>query len=406
MKEFKFIARDRATNKIIKSSLKAEDDINAGKLLTQQGYIPLKIKELQNTNSFFYKISNRIGSKEKVVFMRQLATLIGAGLPVSQSFHTIYEQTTNKRFKAIIAEITTRIESGKTLSSAFSDHPDVFNRLLLSSLEASEASGTLDKTLNKIATQLEQDSETISKLRGAMIYPILVLVVIFGVLGYMMVSIVPQVKKIYSDLGKDVPVLTQILVFLTEFVINYWYIGIALIAILVFLSIQYLKTENGKLLKDNLKLKLPIIKKFSINLYMARFTGSGQTLLASGVTMLDMLQITSNTVNNAVVQKAIMRAFEKVRGGKNLSQALLAEKVFPTLVPRMIEIGEKSGKIDEVLEKTCEIYQKDIDQKTSNISTIIEPILMIVLAIFAGVIVIGVLYPIYTLTSAIQGAQN
>jgi len=406
MKEFKFVARDRVSNKIIKSILKAENENSAGKLLVQQGYIPLKIKPLQNSNGILFKLTNSISSKEKNVFLRQLATLIGAGLPITQSFHTIYDQTTNKRFKAIIGEIISTVESGKTLSSAFSAHPEIFNQLLLSSIAASETSGTLDVTLNKIAIQQEKDSETISKLRGAMIYPILVLVVIFGVLGYMMISIVPQVKKIYKDIGVDLPILTQILVALTEFVVNYWYILIAIIGVSIFLSIQYLKTDSGKLVKDKLKLKLPIIKNFSANLYMARFTSSAQTLLSSGVSMLDMIQISSKIVNNSVIEKAIMRAYEKVKGGKNLSASLLAEPSFPTLVPRMIEIGEKSGKIAEIMGKTSEIYQKEIDQKSSNISTIIEPVLMIILAVFAGIIVIGVLYPIYTLTGSIQARQG
>lgn len=402
MKKFKYEARDQSTNKVIKSTVQADSESSAGKLLISQGYTPLKIKEVINKDGTLFKLTNRISTKERVVFIRQLATLIGAGLPITQSFQTVYDQTTNKRLQAIIGEITTNVEGGKSLASSFAQYPKLFNEVFISLITAGESSGTLDVSLNRIANQQEKDSKALSKIRGAMIYPIIVLVVMLAVLGFMLVSIVPQVERLYKDLGKELPLLSRIMVDSAYFSVNYWWL-VLIVILVVFISIrQFIRTQKGIELKDSLKLKMPIFKKLLQNLYMARFTRTSQTLLASGVTMLDMLRITSKSVNNIHIERAINRASEKVRGGKTLSQALQNEAVFSRFVPQMIGIGEQSGKIDEMMGKVADVYENDLDQSISNISVTIEPVLMVFLAVFAGLIIAAVLFPVYSLVGTLQ----
>lgn len=397
MKTYKYIARDQGTNKVVKSIVQADTEASAGKLLVSQGYTPLKIKETSSGGGSVFKITGKIKSKERVVFIRQLATLIGAGLPITQSFHTVYEQTTNKRLQAIIGEIISDIEGGKTLASSFSQYPKLFNDVVISLITAGEASGTLAESLNRIANQQEKDSKALSKIRGAMIYPIIVLVVMIGVLGFMLVSVIPQVQSLYKDLGKEMPLISRIMVGAASFIINYWWVVILILGIVVVAIRQFIKTEKGIEIKDSIKLKVPIFKKLLQNLYMSRFSRTGQTLLSSGITMLDVLRITSKSVNNIHIERAINRASEKVRGGKTLSESLKNEEVFSKFVPQMISIGEQSGKIDEMMGKVADVYENDLDQSITNISSTIEPVLMVVLAIFAGVIVAAVLLPVYSL---------
>jgi type IV pilus assembly protein PilC len=229
-----------------------------------------------------------------------------------------------------------------------------------------------------------------------------VLVVIFGVLAFMLFTVVPQVEKLYHDLRKTLPFITQIMVSTADFFSKFWWLVIILLGIGVYFFMQFLKTENGIHFKDNLKLNVPLFGKMFRKLYMARFARTGQTLLATGVAMLDMLRITSESVNNSIVAQSIDRAAEKVKGGKALSIALKPEDYILPLVPQMIKIGEQSGKIDEMLGKTAQVYEDELDEEIKTISTAIEPILMVVLAVVAGGMVAAILLPIYSLVNGIN----
>lgn len=402
MKTFSYEAKDQASNKIVKSNLQAESESIAGKLLISQGMTPLKIEEQVEGGSIFSKITNRITTKDKIVFMRQLATLIGAGLPLAQSFHTVYSQTQNKRLQSVIQEIIADVEGGKALSIAFGSHPDVFNNVVISLVAAGETSGTLDTALNRVAAQQEKDSAAISKIRGAMTYPAIVLVVIGAVMAFMLITVVPQVQKLYKDLKQQMPAISQAMVDFSSLITHYWWAVFIFIAVVIVVLKQYFKTESGISFKDNFKLNVPFFKNMFKKLYMARFTRTGQTLLASGVSMLDMLHITSKAINNVHIEKAIMRASEKVKGGKPLSTALEVEPLIMSLVPQMIKIGEQSGRLDEMMSKVAQVYEDELDEEIRNISTLIEPILMVVLAIFAGLLVAAILLPVYSLVSNIK----
>lgn len=402
MRRFNYEAKDLSSDKVVKSVVQAESENAAAKLLIAQGFAPSKITEISNDDSFIAKLSGRITTKDRVVFTRQLSTLIGAGLPLSQSLHTVRDQTQNKKLQAIVDEIISSVEGGRSLTDSFGQHKQVFDSTFLALVSAGEASGTLDESLQRIATQQEKDSAMIRKIRGAMTYPVIVLGVIIAVVIFMLLSVVPQVKKLYADLHQSLPFITQIFVGAADIITQFWWLLLGLIVIGAYFAFQYIQTEAGIAFKDTLKLNIPIFSPMFRKLYMARFTRTGQTLLRTGVPMLDTLRIASEAVNNSIIAKEIMNAAEKVKGGKALSTALKSEEYITSFVPQMISIGEQSGKIDEMLGKAAQIYEEELDEAIQTISTAIEPILMVVLAIVAGGLVGAILFPIYSLVNSIN----
>lgn len=401
MKKFDYEARDKTSNEMVSSMVQADNESAAAKLLISQGLMPLTIKEVDESGSFIGKITNRITTKDRIVFLRQLATLIGAGLPLTQSLRTVIEQTPNKKMRQVVEEVTADVEGGRTLSDSFGKHPDVFDKVVIALVSAGEASGTLDEALKRIAAQKEKDAAMMSKIRGAMVYPMIVLAVIIGVMVFMLVTVVPQVDKLYDDMNKTLPMLTQILISISNFVVSYWWLTILILIIGSYFLRQYLKTDSGIKVMDNFKLNVPIFSGMFRKLYMARFTRTGQTLLATGVAMLDMMHISSESVNNTIISQSIDRAAEKVKGGKALSDALKPEDYILPMVPQMIKIGEQSGKIDEMMGKTAQVYEDELDAEIKAISTAIEPILMVFMAVFAGGMVAAILFPIYSLVGGI-----
>lgn len=401
MKKFDYQAKDNSTSKMVRATVQAESENSAAKLLMAQGFTPLSIKEIDENSSLIAKITGRITTKDKIVFTRQLATLIGAGLPLSQSLHTVLEQTDNKRLRDVIDDIVASIEGGRSLSDSFSKHPAVFDKVFLALIAAGEASGTLDESLQRVAAQQEKDAAMMSKIKGALTYPVIVLFVIFGVMAFMLLTVVPQVEKLYTDMGRELPFLTQVMVNTANFAITYWWIVIIVLVALVYFLLQYLKTVSGIRMMDAFKLNVPLFGSLFRKLYMARLTRTGQTLLSTGVAMLDMLRITSEAVSNVLISESIDKAAEKVKGGKALSASLQPEDYILPLVPQMIKIGEQSGRIDEMMGKTAQVYEDELDEQIKTISTLIEPVLMVVLAVVAGGMVGAILMPIYSLVNVI-----
>lgn len=402
MKKYDYEARDSASNKIVKSVVQADSENAAAKLLTAQGFVPLKIELQDDKTNFFARFSGRITTKDRVVFTRQLATLIGAGLPLAQSLRTVQEQTTNKRMQEIVQEIISDVEGGKSLSDSFAKHPEAFNKVYVALVSAGETSGTMDDSLKRLAAQQEKEAAMMSKIRGAMMYPSIVLAVIILVIGFMLFTVVPQVEGLYRDLNKGLPFVTLAMIKVANFFSSLWWIVILAMIIGGYFLAQYLKTEQGIRVKDTFKLNVPMFKGMFRKMYMARFARTGQVLLSTGVPMLDMLRITSDAVNNVIISESILRASDKVKGGKALSASLSNEDYFLAMVPQMIKIGEQSGKIDEMMGKTAQVYEDELDEEIRALSTAIEPVLMVFLAIVAGTMVAAILLPIYSLVGNIN----
>ena len=402
MKKYNYEARDSASNRIVKSVVQADSENAAAKLLTAQGFVPLKIELQDDKANFFARFSGRITTKDRVVFTRQLATLIGAGLPLAQSLRTVQEQTTNKRMQEIVQEIISDVEGGKSLSDSFAKHPEAFNKVYVALISAGETSGTMDDSLKRLAAQQEKEAAMMSKIRGAMMYPSIVLVVIILVIGFMLFTVVPQVEGLYRDLNKGLPFVTLMMIKVANFFSSLWWLVILAMIIGGYFLAQYLKTEPGIKAKDTFKLNVPLFKGMFRKMYMARFARTGQVLLSTGVPMLDMLRITSDAVNNVIISEGILRASDKVKGGKALSASLSNEDYFLAMVPQMIKIGEQSGKIDEMMGKTAQVYEDELDEEIRALSTAIEPVLMVFLAIVAGTMVAAILLPIYSLVGNIN----
>lgn len=401
MRRYNYRAKDRKTGRIVSGSVQAETEQSAGKILIDQGYIPQKVQA--EGEGLFAKFNNKVSGKQRIVFTRQFATLIGAGLPLSNSLHMIAEQTEDKPTKTLVEDISAQVEGGKTLHDAFAKHPDVFNKLYLSLIEAGEASGTLDIALRRLANQQEKDANMMSKIRGAMTYPAIVLLVIIVVVAFLMIQVVPQVDDLYRSVHKELPALTQVMVNFSNFIMNWWWTILIVIGFLVGFFMQFRKTDVGKRWLSKFKLNVPIFKGLFLRLYNARFARTMEMLLSAGVPMLEAMKISAEAVNNILIEEQIAAAIVMVRSGKPLSVALKGREYILPLIPQMAATGEQSGKVDEMLGKAAQVYEDELDERIAAISTMIEPILMIVLAIAAGGIVIAILMPIYSLVSELSG---
>ncbi len=401
MKRYNYKAKEKDTGKNVKGSIQADSERLAGQLLVEQGLIPESVTEEGGANPFT-KFNNRITTKDHIMFTRQLATLIGAGLPLSASLRTVVDQTENKGMKAVGEEILAAAESGKTLYEAFSAHPNVFNGVYLALIQAGEKSGTLDIALKRLADQEEQDAAMLGKIRGALVYPAIILVVIIAVLLFMMFAVVPQVEGLYHDMGKELPGLTQGLVNMTSFVTNFWWLLlIIIVGGTVGLVFFVKRTKLGRRLADAFKIHVPIFGKLFRKLYVSRFARTAEMLLSTGVPMVDSITIAISSVSNSVVEAEYTKSIEMIKGGKTLSESLEGRDYMLPLVPQMAGIGEESGKIDEMLGKAAKVYEDELYDQINNISTMIEPILMVIMAGLIGVVVGGTLLPIYSLVNSV-----
>ena len=400
MKRFNYKAKELKTGKMVKGVVQADNEHAAGKLLVEQGYAPESIRE-EDKNSFIAKLTNKVSGKDRIVFTRQFATLIGAGLPLSDSLRTLVEQTQSKPMKAVVEDILANVEAGKSLSEALKLHPDVFNTVYLSLVAAGEMSGTLDTSLERLANQDEKDEAMLSSIRGAMIYPAILFVVIIAVLVFMMVQVVPQVVDLYDSMDETLPSITQVLVSIMGFLMSTGGALLVVLVIAIALLNQYRKTTAGKRVFALVKLNVPIFKGLFQRLYMTRFARTMEMLLGTGVAMLDAMKISAKATANAAVEGILLKAADKVKAGKPLSESLKDKDYILPLVPQMASIGEESGKIDEMLGRAATVYENELDEKIKNISTLIEPVLMVIMAALIGVVLMGTLMPIYSLVSSI-----
>lgn len=395
MLTFSYEARNTSTGEKIRATVSAESEKSAAKLLRDQGLVPLSMK-LQHKRSGGF--SQRVRTKDKVIFSRQLATLINAGLPLVQSLRSVVKQTTSKPMQVVINQVIADVESGMSFSTSLAKHPKVFNKVFISLVAASETSGTLDKGLERIANQQEKDADILSKIRGALIYPVVVLVVMLAVVTFMLVKVLPQVESIYSGLpGVSLPITTRLLLAVSHFITHYWWIVAIVVFVMGVLGTRYSRSIAGKKVMDTIKMRAWPFGRLYMKSYMARFCRTAATLVGSGVPLLQVIDITGEAVNNVNIQKSLENAADKVKGGKALSDALSNDRNFLELVPNMIKIGEQSGSLEKMLDQAASYYEKEVDNELKNISTIIEPALMVIMGIVALIIVAAILLPIYGL---------
>ena len=401
MLTFTYTAHKTETGENVKAEVQAENEKSAAKLLVAQGLFPISIEPKDKAGLLASSgFGMRVSSKERVIFTRQLSTLINAGLPLTQSLRTVSEQISNKTLHDIVVGVVTSVESGMSLSQSFAQHPRVFSDIYVSLVAAGESSGSLDKALERIAMQQEKDAAIVGKIRSALIYPVIVLAVIVAVLIFMLTTVLPQVGGLYKDLHKALPPLTQILLTVSNFIVHFWLLVIIAVIGGAFALRSYIQTDNGRAALDSLKLNVPLFGKIYRKVYMARFSRTLGTMLQSGIPMLEALRIVKDAIGNVHVEAVLDRSMQQVKGGKSLSSTLEGQEAFMKLVPQMIKIGEQSGAIDSMLDRVASYFEDEVDEEVKNISTTIEPLLMVVLGVTVGGVIAAILLPVYSLVGS------
>lgn len=375
-------------------------------LLQKENLFPVSVKEeMENRNDFIKSILryyDQVSEKELVVFFSQLAILVEGRVPIVVALTAIKEQSDNAYLGRVIQEMIEDIEDGMSFSGAMEKQTDVFSNLAINVIRAGETSGDLKKSIEYIAENIERNYTLSARVKSALIYPAIVMIV-FLVIGFLVISfIVPKLTAIIKDLNADVPWYTQVLITSGDFMSKYWWaVAIAMIGFVVGL-IYYVKTEEGQKEWDQLKIKLPIFGSVFRSIYIARFAQNLAALLSSGIPIIRALLIVSEVVNNVVYQAILVKAAEEVKRGGAMSDVFRKTPLMPPMVTQMVKIGEDSGQIDTVLGHIAKFYDQETENTTKNLSTLIEPLLMIVIGLAVGFMSFSVLMPIYNIAGQIK----
>ena len=363
----------------------------------------LKILALDDkTDSFEIRlltIIRPVAIKDLVVFSRQFSVMISANLVLVQALKIAAEQTNNVALRLIISEVAYEVDGGSALSTAMAKRPKIFSPFYTNVIRSGETSGRLDEVLLYLADEMEKDYDMASKIKGAMIYPAFVLssLVIVGII--MMVWIVPKLTSILQETGAQLPLTTRIVIGTSDFLIAYWWV-LLIVAISTFFGIRFfLQTQYGRRTLDSIKLRLPVFGELFQLIYIVRFTRSLNTLLAGGVTIAKSLDIVADVVGNSIYKEIIIRSKRDVEEGGSISKAFMASNQIPKMVPQMIVVGEKTGKLDVVLKKVTDFYSREISNTLNNLVSLLEPLIMVVMGVGVGVMMAAILLPMYNLAS-------
>lgn len=394
MRDFFYTAKNK-DGEVIKGQLEANDESSAAKLLTSKGLYPVAIV-LKEKNSF--ALFGRVSLKDKSFFFRQLSTTISAGLPITQALTIIKDQIANKSFREVVEQIIRDVEGGSQLSASMGKFPDIFAGVETTLVAAGETSGSLDKTLIRVADSIEGNYRITRKLRSALAYPGFILGVVAVVLVMMTVYVMPQMKGLYASFNAKLPPLTASMLSFSDILQKYGIIFLLIIAgIVVGLRYAVKKTEKGRLTWDTLKLRIPVISKFLVQVYASRFARTMAGLLGSGVSITDSLAITSNAIGNVIYRDFLIKTTTKVKEGIPLSKPIKDGGLFPSIVPQMLLVGEQTGEIDNMLSRLADYFDEEVDNAVKSITSILEPFIIVVLGGAVGVMLIAIMLPIYSL---------
>lgn len=397
MELFKYTAKDKAGT-LQKGDVEAENESAAAKVLLSRDLVPIDVFKEEGSNLSFL---NKISLKEKVIFSRQLATMINAGLPITQSLQTMQQQAGKQNIKKMLEQIVSDLEGGSTLSNAFSRFPDTFNPIDITLIRAGESSGTLDKALLKLAGQLEKEQSLLRKVRSALIYPAFLVVAVIAVVAIMVTYVMPQMETLYSSFDAQLPLITRVLISISHAMTKIFpFLILGIIGLVIYLR-MVIKRPFGRKIWDNMKIKVPGLGDLMKKLYMARFSNTLSSLVASGVPLLDGLNITSKAVGNVIYQELIIEAAEKVKSGVALSEPLKENPLFPPVVSEMVAVGEKTGELDAMLQNLADYFEEEVEVIVKNLSNLIEPLMIVVLGGIIGIILVAIMMPIYGFGSAI-----
>lgn len=400
MPSFTYVARETATGKEIKNTVEAATEQAA-------------ISALLNRNLMVVSIQEKLGKKGKttggsvalqdiVVFTRQLATMIDAGLAMVQCLQALAEQTSNKVMRDVIKDVCTRVEGGDNFSEALGKHPKVFNKLYVCMVAAGEKGGLLAEILSRLATYLENTASLRRKVKSALMYPTVVTVVAIGITIFLLVKVVPVFGDIFTSFGANLPGPTQFLLTTSKFLQSYLVLVLAAMGGSVYGWLYFIKTKTGRAFWDAQRIRLPVFGHIAHKICLARFTRTFASLVRSGVPILEVLQVVSNTCGNVVMENAIRAAAQDIERGEGISNALAKHPVFPSMIIRMMSAGEQTGKIDNMLERIADFLDEEISTILSGLTSLIEPLLIVFLGVIVGGIVIAMFLPIFRMSEIIN----
>lgn len=385
-----------------KGTMEAVSKQAAIEMLNKQGMRPLVVHE---SNARKIKRRGKVKLKDLVIFTRQLSTMISAGVPLTRAFATLQSQTDNKYFKTVIISISKDIEGGSALADSLGKFPNIFSEVYVNMVRAGEAGGILEEILKRLATQVEKDATIRKKIKSASAYPLVIfsitIIAFFGI----MIFVIPKLGKIITDLGgpdAKLPVYTQAMLGASTFMKNNAVIIVIVAVVVIVLTKRYIKTPAGKYKFHALLLRLPIIKTVIAKIAIARFSRTFASLMSSGVSVLDALEVTGSAIGNKVIEAELKSAAKEVRNGKQLSEPLSKSVYFPPIVSQMLAIGEETGQIDTILIKVADFYEEEVDAVIDGISSLIEPIMIIVLGGIVGMIAASVMGPIASLSTNVS----
>jgi len=348
------------------------------------------------------KFGGGVKTRDVVVFTRQFATMINAGLPLVQALDILAQQTENKTLAGVTRQVVYDVESGQTLADALRKHPKAFSDLYVNMVAAGEAGGILDTILQRLAQFLEKNDAIVRKVKGAMVYPAVILTVAVVAVAVLLIFVIPTFQNMFASVNMELPLPTRIVIGASNVLKGYWWAIIGIMGISVFALTRYYKTGPGRLQIDGLLLRFPVLGDVLRKSAVSRFTRTLGTLISSGVSILDGLEITARTAGNMVIHNAVMESRQSIAGGDTISAPLQRSKVFPPMVISMIAVGEQTGGLDEMLSKIADFYDEEVDASVSTMLSLMEPIMIVVLGVVVGGMVVAMYLPIFDMVNAVQ----
>ncbi len=398
---FKYQARD-ASGKLVIGQLEAPDEQAASASLINRDLMVVNLKANSPARTAKKRRQGKVKSQELVVFTRQLATMMDAGLPLVQSLTALEEQTESPSFKAVLRRVTERVEQGGSFSESLMEHPKVFNRLFVSMVQAGETGGLLAEILDRVASYLEATARLKKKVKSAMMYPVIVCVIALGIAFFLIIKVIPIFADIYKDFGAKLPGPTQALIALSDWLRAY-IVGVLIGgAAAIYGLVKFKGTKRGSQIWDRITLKFPVFGKLVHKIALARFARTFSALVRSGVPILETLRIVGQSSGNTVVEHAVEQTAASIERGDNIAMAMGLHPIFPPILVRMVAAGEQTGKVDVMLEKISDFYDEEIEATLSGLTSLIEPLLIVFLGVVVGSIVICMFLPIFKLNEIVQ----
>lgn len=404
MSRYEFTAQS-ADHQVVLGHIEALSKEVAIDLIIKQGYRPISITKAARKIELLSLLKPRVKSGDLVIFTRQLSTMVSAGVPLLRALNTLNEQSGNRTMKEVLGAVVKDIQSGSSLGDAFSKHPKVFSDVYVNMVRAGEAGGILDDILKRLAVQQEKNDSIKKKVKSAMTYPIILLIITIGAFFGLMLFVIPTIGKILLDLGgpdAQLPMLTQVMLGMSTFMVSRWYIILAASVIVIFGSRTYFKTKNGKRNLHYTIVHVPILGTIIRKVAVARFTRTFSSLIGAGVNILETLRVTGNSIGNEAFKEEIEKSAAAVTAGQPLSQALAKSSLFPGIVPQMLAVGEETGQTAEILLKIADFYEEEVDATIASISSIIEPVMIVIMGGMVGLVAVSVMGPIASLSQNIQ----